>query len=566
MKKAVEEMIKKIDTETLMDKPASAWREILAKEVHVYVFGEIYIAKRFDQINYVFCDRITAKEIVIDNLYALLRFKYFTKVSDEVDDKIAKIVNNFTQNLKTSLKKVSFDINSDTDVINMLPDGCVAFRNGVYDFIKNEWMFKYDILKLETLKNTMYLYDDKYCIFWYLNIEFEPLYISITDVSLQQFVEMMKEFTKEDTNYCFELMYNIAHDIDNKYSPKRFLHLCEILGYTLLNSFSQNFVMLIGSGQNGKNSLFDGCFTNKVVPTPAANSLKEIENDRFITGSLENKSHNFFFETSTTSAYEDSTMLKAITGSMYQTIQPKGINKYSGIINCKYIWSANDQEKVKFSDTSTGFRRRINLFEIWYQWDAQKRFMKRGDYYDTTFSDTLSEIKDNVFNTIIYVYFGMYGILSATKNRTSNFKFTENDWRLKYSDIDVSLKEKIERISLNKILEYLSSSDNAKILLYSLDKKRLYDSKSIKELGYHGFDGMLELFTNEEDFLMFASENDFYINVRCLQEICGDKNRATAFTQNLKKLYNLPNLPNIYNNQPYVKCRFVGKKLTIILE
>ena len=566
MKKAVEEMIKKIDTETLMDKPASAWREILAKEVHVYVFGEIYIAKRFDQINYVFCDRITAKEIVIDNLYALLRFKYFTKVSDEVDDKIAKIVNNFTQNLKTSLKKVSFDINSDTDVINMLPDGCVAFRNGVYDFIKNEWMFKYDILKLETLKNTMYLYDDKYCIFWYLNIEFEPLDISITDVSLQQFVEMMKEFTKEDTNYCFELMYNIAHDIDNKYSPKRFLHLCEILGYTLLNSFSQNFVMLIGSGQNGKNSLFDGCFTNKVVPTPAANSLKEIENDRFITGSLENKSHNFFFETSTTSVYEDSTMLKAITGSMYQTIQPKGINKYSGIINCKYIWSANDQEKVKFSDTSTGFRRRINLFEIWYQWDAQKRFMKRGDYYDTTFSDTLSEIKDNVFNTIIYVYFGMYGILSATKNRTSNFKFTENDWRLKYSDIDVSLKEKIERISLNKILEYLSSSDNAKILLYSLDKKRLYDSKSIKELGYHGFDGMLELFTNEEDFLMFASENDFYINVRCLQEICGDKNRATAFTQNLKKLYNLPNLPNIYNNQPYVKCRFVGKKLTIILE
>ena len=566
MKKAVEEMIKKIDTETLMDKPASAWREILAKEVHVYVFGEIYIAKRFDQINYVFCDRITAKEIVIDNLYALLRFKYFTKVSDEVDDKIAKIVNNFTQNLKTSLKKVSFDINSDTDVINMLPDGCVAFRNGVYDFIKNEWMFKYDILKLETLKNTMYLYDDKYCIFWYLNIEFEPLDISITDVSLQQFVEMMKEFTKEDTNYCFELMYNIAHDIDNKYSPKRFLHLCEILGYTLLNSFSQNFVMLIGSGQNGKNSLFDGCFTNKVVPTPAANSLKEIENDRFITGSLENKSHNFFFETSTTSAYEDSTMLKAITGSMYQTIQPKGINKYSGIINCKYIWSANDQEKVKFSDTSTGFRRRINLFEIWYQWDAQKRFMKRGDYYDTTFSDTLSEIKDNVFNTIIYVYFGMYGILSATKNRTCNFKFTENDWRLKYSDIDVSLKEKIERISLNKILEYLSSSDNAKILLYSLDKKRLYDSKSIKELGYHGFDGMLELFSNEEDFLMFASENDFYINVRCLQEICGDKNRATAFTQNLKKLYNLPSLPNIYNNQPYVKCRFVGKKLTIILE
>lgn len=564
--KKVTEIIKNVDTQILMDKPASAWREVLAKEVHVYVFGEIYIAKRFDQIHYVFCDRTTAKEIVIDNLYALLRFKYFTKISDEIDDKITKIVNNFTQNLKTSLKKVSFDKNSDTEIINMLPDGCVAFRNGVYDFIKNEWLFKYDILKLEVLKNTIYLYDDKYCIFWYLNIDFEPLDININDTKLNEFIEIMKEFTKENENYCFELVYNMSHNLENQFDYKRFLHLCEILGYTLLNSFSQNFVMLIGSGQNGKNSLFDGCFTSKVIPTPASNSLKEIEEDRFITGSLENKSHNFFFETSTLGNYEDSTMLKAITGSMYQTIQPKGVNKYSGIINCKYIWSANDQEKVKFSDTSTGFRRRINLFEIWYQWDAQKRFLKRGDYYDTTFSDTLSEIKDNIFNTIIFVYLGMYGILSATQNRTRNFKFTENDWRLKYSDVDISLKEKVDRVSLHKLIKYLETSENAKTLLYSLDKKRLYDSKCIKDLGYYGFDNMIELFNNSEDFALFTSDNDFYINVRGLQEICDDKSRPTTFTQNLKKLYNLVNLPTIYNNQPYVKCRFINNKLTIVME
>ena len=55
--KKVTEIIKNVDTQILMDKPASAWREVLAKEVHVYVFGEIYIAKRFDQIHYVFCDR-----------------------------------------------------------------------------------------------------------------------------------------------------------------------------------------------------------------------------------------------------------------------------------------------------------------------------------------------------------------------------------------------------------------------------------------------------------------------------------------------------------------------------
>ena len=56
--------------------------------------------------------------------------------------------------------------------------------------------------------------------------------------------------------------------------------------------------MLIGSGQNGKNSLFDGCFSNRVIPRPAANDLDAIEGDRFITGALENKAHNIFLETS----------------------------------------------------------------------------------------------------------------------------------------------------------------------------------------------------------------------------------------------------------------------------
>ena len=137
-------------------------------------------------------------------------------------------------------------------------------------------------------------------------------------------------------------------------------------------SFSQNFVLFVGSGQNGKNSLYDGCFTGRVVPRPAANDLDSIENDRFITGSLENKAHNIFLESSA-KTYTESKMLKAITGSMYQTIEQKGVDKYSGLINCKYIFAANDQEKIKFTDSTPGFKRRINVFEVWYISDSSEK-------------------------------------------------------------------------------------------------------------------------------------------------------------------------------------------------
>lgn len=562
----VSDVAKAVDTSALIDRPISDWRPILAQECQVYVFGENYIAKRFDQINFKFCEKNEAKEIIIDNLYALLRYKYFPQSNEKVDETIQKIVQNFTLNLKSTLKKVSFDVDTEAQLIKMIPDYCVAFRNGVYDFKNNNWLFKYSIVEMENIKNRIYLYSPEYAILWYLNFDFEPLPININEVSLSEFIDLFKELTKEDRNYCFELLWNISHNIDDKFEYKRFVHLCEILGYLLLPSFCQHFVFLIGSGQNGKNSLFDGCFTHKVIPKPAANDIESFETDKFITGALENKAHNIFLETSP-KTHEDSKMLKAITGSTNQTIEQKGVQKYSGYINCKYIWSGNDQEKIKFADTTQGFRRRINMLEIWYSWDAQKRFLKRGDYYDTTFSDSLSELKNDISNIIAFVYFGMYGLISATRNFTQNFKFTQNDWKLQYSDVDINLKDKIESVSIDNIVAFMKkckNSNDAKTMLYDINRKRLYENKYVHDLGYSTFDEMLKMLESEEDSIRFFSEHDIYINVRSLQSICGDLNTPTGFTQALKKLYNINVLPTIYNNKPYIKGRFIGRKLKII--
>lgn len=564
----VEDVLKAVDTSALMTRPLPEWRPVLARECQVYVFGETYIAKRFDQINYKFCEKIEAKEILIDNLYALLRFRYFKKSTEEIDEKISKIVNSFTANLKTTLKRVSFDNSADCIVVHQLPDHCIAFRNGVFDFKANDWFFKYDVVEIESISNKLYMYRNDYAIMWYFDYDFEPLPFNIMNTSLEEFVIFMKQITqnRETRNYCFELMYNIAHDEDDKFSFKKFSHLCEILGYTVLQSFSQYFCLLIGSGQNGKNSLFDGCFTYRVIPRPASNDLDSIENDRFITGALENKSHNIFLETSA-KTYTESKMIKALTGSMYQTIESKGISKYSSVINCKYVFAGNDQNKLKFSDTTTGFRRRINMIEIFYRWDSDKSFLKHGDYYDTTFSDSLYELKHDVTNTTAYVYFAMYGILKATREFTANFKFSYNDWNFGYSDIDFDLKDKIDRITIQDIVRYMSEPghlEESKTMLYDNDKNRLYQARSMNILGVNSFEKMLKLLKDEELAVGYLSENNVYISVRSIQNIIKDISPSTTFTQNFKKAYMINKLEMVYANKPYVKCTFVNQKLKII--
>lgn len=568
-KDKIKEIMNAVDTTALITRSLPEWRPILAKECQVYVFGETYLAKRFDQIHYKFCEKDEAKEILIDNLYALLRFKYFPKCSEEIDSRIEQIVRSFTVNLKTTLLKVSFDESADCNIVYQLPDYCIAFRNGVYDFKKNEWFFKYNIISLQRLSNKIYMYRDDYIIMWYLDYEFDPLPIDIMTTSLDEFVDIMKTLTNEpkSRNYCFELMYNISHEQDDKFSKDKFLHLCEILGYTVLQSFSQHFVMLVGSGQNGKNSLFDGCFTNRVIPRPAANDLEAIETDRFITGSLENKSHNIFLETSA-KVYRESKMIKALTGSMYQTIESKGVSKYSGVINCKYVFAGNDQDKIKFSDNTVGFRRRINMLEIYYRWDANKKFLKRGDYYDTTFSDSLSELKNNIANTTAYIYFAMYGILKATKNFTSNFKFSINDWNNTYADIDVEMKEKIDRITIKSLTNYMLSElrtqDELKTMMFDMSKTRIYLSDTMKELGINNMDQVIVMFQNEELCTAYFAEHDIYLSLKSLQNILRDSTSSVSFNQQLKKLYNIDNFVSLYSNKPYVKCTFVNQKLKII--
>ena len=564
----VKQIKSKVNNSIYLDKPFAWWHEQLATECEVYVYSESYIAKRFDHIQYSFVDKDTAREILVDNLYALLRFKYFEERNDEVDTRIKQIIQSFTDNLKTTLLRVAFEWESQKNhkTIKQIPNYSLAFRNGVYDFLNDTWLFKYDKILMPSNKNLMYFYDNKYIITWYIDIDFEPLPFGIKDTSFDEFIDIMHIMTKDKNskNYAFELMYNMSHDISHKYSPRKMKHLSEILGYSLLQQFTQNFVFLMGSGQNGKNSLFDGCLTPFLIPKPAANSLDSIENDRFITGALENRYHNIFLETEA-KTYTQSMMIKALTGSMYQTVESKGANKYSAILNLKYIFAGNDQDKIKFRDTTPGFRRRINIFEVWYAWDKHGRYLKEGDYYDVSFSGDLREFRRDIANTIIYIYMGMYGLLNATRNFTRDFDFTYNEWKTSLADVDLTLKLAIQNVTLKDIYTYAKRNEESfnecRALFYGESGKRLYRSAQFFEVFKDSsYETMIEKLLDPE-FVRVSDDKNIFINLRTLKSILGNLMHQTAFTNEIKKIYNVENLASFYNNQSYLEITLNGDKL-----
>lgn len=574
----VSDLKEHVETKNYLEVPLYEWRGILAKECYVYVLGENYIAKRFDQINYKFCEKNEAREILIDNLYAILRFRYFKRHSDEVDERINLIVKSFVANLKTTLIKVSLN-EWEPNALKLIPDYCIAFANGVYNFKDNCWFFKYDIYKIDDLNNEIYLYDDRYIILWYFTFNFTPLKIegfdlSIYDLSLDEFIAYMKEYVKTNQNYCFKLLYNMSHDEMHKFSRDKFLHLCELIGYMLIPSFVQEFAFIVGSGGNGKNSLFDGCFTSHIMPMPAALSLREIENNDFATGTLENKAHNICLDIKTVDKQNEllyTDELKKITGSMYQNIHKKGVQAYSGFLNLKFLFSINEQDRVRFVDTTDGFRRRINMLEIFYHWDESNLYLKRGDYYETTFSDNYVEIKSDIQNTVLYIYFGMYGLLSATKNFTKRFSFTLNDWNLSYSDVDFDLKESIDKLTFDDFIKFTQSSvsnyEAFKVALFDMDKERLYKSRTLREVGcQNNYAEMLNLLNDDELRTAYFLNNDVYLSVRVLQLICKDLTSSKTFTATIKKIYNIKNAVPIYNNNTYIKISFRKNKLKIISE
>ena len=188
-------------------------------------------------------------------------------------------------------------------------------------------------------------------------------------------------------------------------------------------------------------------------------------------------------------------------------------------------------------------------------------------------SDDYHEFRNRV-SLETFIYLAMYGIKSATKNFTRQFKFTENDWNLSYSDVDLELKEKIENLSLPYILNTINQKKNSPTFNEFSDIFRdkngelLYRSQIIKDYdpNINSFNDMLNSFTDQEFTGLFFTDNDIYMNIKTLYQILYGitvNSQGRSFGSIIKKTFRNSNIKNMASNKPYVLIGFSGDRLRI---
>lgn len=600
-----EEIAAKAHDTELMMLTYDQWDEELRGLLGVYMIdGCKFIARLFNQINFRQVTMKEAGEILVQNANFLLKNRYFKVHSDDVYDRINDIVKRYEKDPTSYIRNYFYMSKSysDTDKLKDIPPSCIAFRNGVYDFAKDDWLFKYTKVKIESLNQEIVNYDPTYVIFWYYNVDFEPMSdYSVSEMNLEDFVEGVRVLTcpqgESHNNFCFELVWNMAHDEDGNFSMKKFTHLCMIMGYMLYQPFCDNFVILIGNGQNGKNTLFDSCVKSAIEPTPTGVSMDDIENDQFVTESFINRYQNIFLE-SEAKPYEQSMRLKNLTGSMFQTVNQKGVQKYQAIINCKNLFSANDRDKIKFSDSTHGFTRRINLCELYYQWDSKGRYMERGDkdWYDTKCSEDLHEITSDDSNVIMFTYLAMFGIKIATKNFTESFKFGEyNEWNAKqYFNYNTGLLNKINNsLTYENLVNFYKENERnpkkySEIENSILDGKESLFKKAGFETSKYKYQHMYSNFfmdlgytvttdVDEEtgdpigdyistDLYDCIKDTTLLLSVDVLKTLTGSVIKSSDFISELRKMYPLAELIKPKGTSTYyIPVRFNPDRLTITI-
>lgn len=319
-----------------------------------------------------------------------------------------------------------------------------------------------------------------FAVQWHMTVPFNPGRLEdlcVAALEPEEFYEAWRTIEDErvrsgslDRNMCFELVSNMAHDQEDQFDIKKFEHICEIMGYMLYSGFLQNFVVMIGEGKNGKDSLFSACFGSQLSTAPAAYSLRKLQRERFL-GSLARSFHNISSETeraetTTRSGPIRVDVLKQLTGSEDQMLE----NKYKDVqpykVNLKWLFSCNDVNDIRFADTSQGFLRRKNFLRLFWSYDSRLLYMRRNpDYYDTTMSPNGDELRTPL-NAAMFCYLGMLGIKKATNGfslfsgdesagspfEKRAFSFTQDDFVSEdYSVIDTEMRDKLGSIPFARV-------------------------------------------------------------------------------------------------------------------
>lgn len=634
-------------SDDLLKRSDYEWRSILAKDICVFKTSSgKYVYREYDKISYSKCINFekTLIPAIKRNVEMLLRYKYFNDVYindnilsnpellNELDKRMLEINKSFTNFLESSINKVDIieftdESNSESSTLKKLPDYAIAFNDGVYDFKHNDWLFKYNKIKTRSITGddtgTIIEYENKsYIIGWHINVNWGDLidvynsimqtlgYKSICDVDIKKLFDFFRSENMFDINtynkkgkripnyaITFALINNMSHNEGHFLSEDKLIHLCQIMGYSLKNSFDSHFIYFIGSGGNGKDSLITGSFLKFLDDDSYTTiSIADINNDKFATSNLVDSHINVYMENSTTNAViKELQVLKALTGGNSVTVEAKGQQKIKVDINARIISAANNKDDLKFSDSSDGLIRRINMCEIFYTWDSEGKYLNKGDkdFYNVNYSEDFYEIRNDKSNLLTYIMFGMAGLSSATNKFTSRkIRFIANDWSSKYIDLDMEVRDLIDNLTLKDLYE-ISFNPKYKDLLngfacdtsiyhnYLSSNQARSRSEFLNKNDYYlSIFGKNEFIYNvikeyvdpedddKEDWAMkfFNEFIDFYIPVELIQGCVDNTDKVSDFVKLLKKYFkgNIIRVERNREKRYVIKVRIINDSIIFI--
>lgn len=241
----------------------------------------------------------------------------------------------------------------------------------------------------------------------------------------------VNEFNKEDYN-TIVIPHNYIKESEVPRDTFAFLNMItddikevgfifEWIGYLMVKSYPiTKMLFLVGDGGNGKSTLIKLMTSIVGANNTSAVSMKSLINNRFQSALLYNKLFNTVADIGA-DFFEDSSILKALTGDDTITIERKGENGFSYSNFAKMTYSCN--RLPKFKDTSGGLERRPIVLNL------NKDFTNLVKNSGMHINDILSNEKE-IENIISYSVAKFMQVLknNNTFTESENMKKAKSEW------------------------------------------------------------------------------------------------------------------------------------------
>ena len=195
----------------------------------------------------------------------------------------------------------------------------------------------------------------------------------------------------------------------------------EWIGYLLVKSYPiAKMLFLVGNGGNGKSTLIKLMTSIVGENNTSAVSIKSLVNNRFQGALLYNKLFNTVADIGA-DFFEDSSIIKALTGDDTITIERKGENGFSYSNFAKMTYSCN--KLPKFKDNSAGLERRPIILNL------NKDFMDIVQSSGMHINDIIND-EEEIEKIIAYSVVNFMQVLrnNNTFTESEDMRKAKSDW------------------------------------------------------------------------------------------------------------------------------------------